>query len=481
MTDQALRIPLAQIDEHKDFRLRLEYEHIDELAQSFIETAKAEWKAGRTSSNGQQQPGRAILSASRDRWELYSGLRRRLAMQKAYETTKDPRFSYYWLCDDTGISREEMLRRALEDRSGIRENLTDLEEVRVFRLFRDVDFRKVVASGDQRERFSRLERVAKAFSDDTLASLHKIEANAGPYAFKLPTLEFLSGISEATDLYMTAAEIAVNRYDQSKKKMEEALAFRKETLGLQWFVTLFPSAVAGAQENGGVTTTTQGGAGRGSAGEGSSNSPSRSTDEEQKEEVDAKVPTAGKKKGKKNNKGAGTKPTATAGGGAGSQQPAPLLRLEDGVLTLACPFCGGPVLFRPGSVRFDGDRLSLEGKPSTPVAAEAMTGEFTDACELCGERFYYSVRLAEGQHYIRMEKRKKNGDDNNSDDKLVAAGKPIAPETILWDDAGSHWRVIDAERRVVRDLPAVPAKGTGKKQQREKGAEKEKKKGRRRK
>ncbi|MDG7022559.1 MAG: hypothetical protein JRN07_04075, partial [Nitrososphaerota archaeon] len=166
MTDQALRIPLAQIEEHGDFRLRLEYGHIDELAQSFIETAKAEWKAGRTGSNGQQQPGRAILSEGRDRWELYSGLRRRLAMQRAYETTKDPRFSYYWLCDDTGISREEMLRRALEDRSGIRENLTALEEVRVFRLFRDVDFRKVAAGGDQRERYGRLGRVAEALSDE---------------------------------------------------------------------------------------------------------------------------------------------------------------------------------------------------------------------------------------------------------------------------------------------------------------------------
>ena len=65
MTDPALRIPLAQIDEHRDFRLRLEYEHVEELAQSFIETAKAEWKAGRTSSNGQQQPGRAILTEGR--------------------------------------------------------------------------------------------------------------------------------------------------------------------------------------------------------------------------------------------------------------------------------------------------------------------------------------------------------------------------------------------------------------------------------
>jgi hypothetical protein len=448
VTEQALRIPLAQIEEHRDFRLRLEYEHIDELAQSFVETAEAEWKAGRTSSNGQQQPGRAILSEGRDRWELYSGLRRRLAMQKAYEATKDPRFSYYWLCDDTGIPREEMLRRALEDRSGIRENLTALEEVRVFRLFRDVDFRKVAADGEQRERYGRLGRVAEVLSDEALANLHRIEANAGSYVFRLPALEFLSGVPEGTDLYMTAAEIAVNRYDQSKKKMEDAYTFRKEVLGLQWFAGLFPPAAEATETQGsGETATQEGGAGPGQgdgggAGEADANTPSSGKDGEQKQQSDVNVPTAGRKK---SNKGKGAKPAA--GGGS---QPASLLRLEEGVLALICPFCGGAAPFKPESIQFDGYRLSLEGKPSTPVAAEAVTGEFADVCELCGKRFFYQVRLAEGHYYSRTGK--------TGEGEAAFAGTRAALETVKWDEAGDHWSVIDGDGKVVRDLPVVSGK-----------------------
>ena len=477
MTDQALRIPLAQIEEHRDFRLRLEYEHIDELAQSFIETAKAEWKAGRTDSNGQQQPGRATLSEGRDRWELYSGLRRKLAMQKAYEATKDPRFSYYWLCDDTGISREEMLRRALEDRSGIRENLTALEEVRVFKLFRDVDFRKVAADGEQRERYGRLGRVAEAFSDEALANLHKIEANAGSYSFGLPVLEFLSGISEGTDLYMTAAEIAVNRYDQSKKKMEDAYAFRKEVLGLQWFDGLFPppAEATGTQGNG-ETATAEGGIGlgqgdSGGAGEANANTSSPSNGGEQKQQNDVNARTAGRNRsGKKK----GVRPAV--GGGT---QPASLFRFEDGVLAIVCPFCGGPTPFKPGFIQFNGYRLSLEGKPSIPVAAEAVTGEFADTCELCGKGFFFQVRVAEGQHYFRTGR--------NSEAEATFRGRLIAPETVKWDEAGDHWSVIDADGKAVRDFPvALGKEPSQQKQQRNKKerfgkAGTKKQKGRRRK
>ena len=478
MTDPALRIPLAQIDEHRDFRLRLEYEHVEELAQSFIETAKAEWKAGRTSSNGQQQPGRAILSEGRDRWELYSGLRRRLAMQRAYETTKDPRFSYYWLCDDTGISREEMLRRALEDRSGIRENLTALEEVRVFKLFRDVDFRKVAADRDQRERYGKLGKVAEALSDGALANLHKIEANVtGSYAFRLPALEFLSGIAEGADLYMTAAEIAVNRYDQSKKKMEDAYAFREEVLGLQWFVGLFPPAAGTTETQGdGGGTTAQGGAGPGQGngggtGEPNADTPSPGKGGEQEKQNSVNAPEVGRKKSSRKK---GVKPAVTGGGG----QTASLLRFEDGVLGIVCPFCGGPAPLRPGSIQFDASRISLEGKPSTPVAAEAVTGEFADVCELCGKGFFYRVRLAEGRYLFRAGK--------TSEGEAKFQGRLITPETVKWDEAGNHWSVIDPDGKAVRDLPVVLGKEPGQLKRRNKkersgkeGTRKQKGRGRR--
>ena len=359
-------------------------------------------------------------------------------MQRAHEVTKDARFSYYWLCDDTGISREEMLRRALEDRSGIRENLTALEEVRVFKLFKDVDLSKV-AAGDQRERYGRLARVAEAFSGEALANLHKIEVNAGgSYAFNLPSLEFLSGVPEGLDLYMTAAEIAVNRYDQSRKKLEDAYAFRSEVTGLEWFVKLFPSAYATEAQKG----ATGGESGQKEGEEGKSDSPSPDTNGQQKPRAGDKV-QAGKKR-----KGAKKKQT-------GRQ----LLRLEEGVLTIACPFCRGPVPFQPSTIQFEGNRLSLEGKPSTPVAAELVAGEFLDICELCGKDFSYEVTVCRGQYHIRTEKTRPEADK--------AAGSLALPEDVVWDENSRCWGVVDQNGRVAKKLPVIQSKATTKRERRQ--------------
>jgi hypothetical protein len=360
-------------------------------------------------------------------------------MQKAHEITKDARFSYYWLCDDTGISREEMLRRALEDRSGIRENLTALEEVRVFKLFKDVDLSKVAAS-DQRERYGRLARAAEAFSGEGLGNLHKIEVNAGgSYAFNLPSLEFLSGIPEGPDLYMTAAEIAVNRYDQSRKKLEDAYAFRSEVTGLEWFVKLFPSANATEEQKGAAS----GEGGQEEGGEGNSNSASPDTNGQQKPRAGDRV-QAGKKKRKRTKK---------------KQTGRQLLRLEEGVLTVACPFCRGPVPFQPSTIQFEGNRLSLEGKPSTPVAAELVTGMFSDTCELCGKDFSYEVTACKGQYHIRTEKTRT--------DAAEAAGSLALPEDVVWDEDGRCWGVLDKQGKVAKKLPVMQSKAPTRRERRQ--------------
>jgi hypothetical protein len=437
MTEQALRIPLAQIEEHPDYRLRFEYRHTDELAQSFIETAKADWEAGDQDSNGQQQPGRAVLSKDGKNWELYIGLRRRLAMMKAYELTGDKRFSYLWLYDDTGITREEMLRRVLEDRPEIRENLTLLEEVRIVRLFNDIDFKKI-ATKDQQERFERLRRVAEAFGDEELANLHKIETRVG-FTFKLQGLEFLSGIQAGPERYKTAAEMAAWRYDQSKAKMADAQKLMDEALGFDWFKQLFPS-LAEAQSTGGAE------------------------DERFKQIAMGVLASA---------QGQGTGPVGAAGTGARIDSGSPGAETEEptkpppgaegNVLTAACPYCAGPVLVKPEEIKFDLYKFSVGNKTATLMAAEVKAGEWPDSCELCDKPIFIHLKEEKRVSEDSKEQRVwKVGVTKRLTEIAEAADRHPSEVFILWNDDHNRWDVVDSAGNVVRRFD-VSEKSRGRK------------------
>ena len=465
MTEQALRIPLAQIEEHPDFQLRLEYEHIDELAQSFIQTAKADWAVGDPDSNGQLEPGRAKLSKDEKKWDLYSGLRRYRGMQRAYELTRDKRFSYYWLYDDTGISREEMLRRALEDRPGIRENLTPLEEVRVARLFKDVDLRKVAAKSQQ-ERFERLQRMAQALDDRTLKNLHEIEGQVG-HAFELLGLEFLSSIPTEPERLKTAAVMGSNRYDRSKAKADDAQKFMDEALGLPWFRELFPAVVNAPQAAAGTDDEQF----RKLADEvlGSESSPGTG----QEQPAGTGQPSPGKGTGPEPQPGSGpaAPSLSQASTSEAEKRPAPSKPppgAEENVLTAACPYCDGPVLVKVKASQLDIYRYSIASRTATLMAAERKAGEYPDSCEMCGKPIY--IYLKEEKKRVSKDSKEervwKVGVTKRMTEIAKAASKSPSGVFILWDDDQHRWDVVDSAGIVVRRFDLSAKSRTNKKGER---------------
>jgi hypothetical protein len=435
-----LRVPLAQIEEHPDFRLRFSYEHIDELVQSFIGTAKAEWNAGRGDSNGQQQPGRAILSQDGKTWLLYSGLRRRLAMIKAYETTKDKRFSYFWFYDDTGISRVEMLRRVLDDRQGVRENLTPLEQVRVFRLFKDADVVRLV---EKDGKYRRLKELAERLDNRIIEDLRRIEEKTD-YTFKLSALEYLITIKDEHERRMTAAEIAALRYDTSRKKMEDAYRFKEEVFSFPWFIELFPYI-----------------------------KPSYNSTEELKQMAKelqmqmSKMIVGGQhaipteRPGKLSMEQLLEPPASSFQKPLSSQQSSDtVVRRElpaivsEKTLLFNCPYCGAPAAFEPSKVVFEGHLIPITGKPAIPVAMEALAGEgVVTECEKCGKEYHYQIRLTDGKYYVTTSKGRGS--------IAKPAGQQAEPVMMVWNDERRCWDVLDKNGNVAGSLSLEEGKRRG--------------------
>jgi hypothetical protein len=246
MPAQLATIPLNLIQPHPKLAFRFNYD-VEGLAESISSAADG------NTPNGQLNPGRVVLRPDGVGYYVYIGVRRYHALKLLYETTKDDRFGSYTAYVDTGMTELQMFvkaKRENDEEKGERQGLSVLEE-----LFGITRIRETINPDGLDKWLKRLVDMADRLSEQRFRNLYEIEV-ATRFKFRLPHLEWLCGIGDEEDFYLTAATAAAFSYRGDE--MNVAWEDRESAYALDWFKRLFPqcnksvelpSPVSGSQED----------------------------------------------------------------------------------------------------------------------------------------------------------------------------------------------------------------------------------------
>ena len=228
MPAQLATIPLNLIEPHPKLAFRFDYD-VEGLAESI----KA--SADENTPNGQLNPGRVVLRADGEGYYVYVGVRRYYALKLLYQTTKDERFGFYTAYIDTGMTELQMFVRAKrenDEERGERKGLSVLEEI-----FGIIKIRKAIPPEGLDKWLRRLVDVADRLTEEKMRKLYEIEV-ATRFKFRLVHLEYLCGIPDEKEFFLTAATAANFSYtsdDMTKAHEDRDLAYL-----LRWFKSVFP-------------------------------------------------------------------------------------------------------------------------------------------------------------------------------------------------------------------------------------------------
>jgi ParB/Sulfiredoxin domain len=219
-------IPLELIQPHPRLAFRFRYE-VDSLAESIRETADE------STPNGQLNPGR-VVKAEGERYYVYIGVRRFLAMETLHERTRDARFEVFNAYVDQGLSELQMFVKAKaenEEEKGERQPLSLLEQVSGIRNIRDS-----FEPGKAPPSIKRLLVLADRMEDARLKKMHEAEGAVGS-RFTEKQLEGLARMKgDDAEFYTTAASMVafgVEDAEVAEKKRDAAFS-------LAWFKRSFP-------------------------------------------------------------------------------------------------------------------------------------------------------------------------------------------------------------------------------------------------
>ncbi|HEV2138488.1 MAG TPA: hypothetical protein VGR53_06570 [Nitrososphaerales archaeon] len=228
MPAQLTTIPLNLVQPHPKLALRFTYD-VAGLAES-IRSA-----ADENTPNGQLNPGRVVLRPDGDGYYVYIGVRRYKALKLLYETTKDERFGSYTAYIDIGMSELQMFvkaKRENDEERGERQGLSVLEE-----LFGITRIRDAIPHDGLDRWLKRLVDIADKLPEERFRKLYEFEV-ASRFRFRLPHLEYLCGVGNDEDFFLTAATAAGFGYRGDE--MDRAWEDRKAASSLDWFRSLFP-------------------------------------------------------------------------------------------------------------------------------------------------------------------------------------------------------------------------------------------------
>jgi hypothetical protein len=229
MPAQLTTIPLNLVQPHPKLAFRFTYD-VAGLAES-IRSA-----ADENTPNGQLNPGRVVLRPDGEGYYVYIGVRRYQALKLLYETTRDDRFGSYTAYIDTGMTELQMFvkaKRENDEERGERQGLSVLEE-----LYGITKIRDAIKPDGLDKWLKRLVNVADKLTEQRFRKIYEIEV-ASRFRFRLPHLEYLCGIGNEEDFFLTAAVAAGFSYRGDE--MEQAWEDRKAAYSLDWFRRLFPS------------------------------------------------------------------------------------------------------------------------------------------------------------------------------------------------------------------------------------------------
>lgn len=237
MASKVVSIPLELIQRHPRLAFRFKYE-VDSLAESIRETADD------STPNGQLNPGRVVKVEGGERYQVYIGVRRFLALKTLHERTKESRFGVFNAYVDEGLSELQMFVKAKaenEDEHGERQPLSLLEEVSGIRSIRDTfDPEKAPSS------IKRLLALADKMEESRLRRMHEAEGAVGA-RFTEKQLDGLARMKGSdAEFYTTAASMVtfgVEDAEVAEKKRDAAFS-------LTWFKRAFPEIKQEKKETG---------------------------------------------------------------------------------------------------------------------------------------------------------------------------------------------------------------------------------------
>ena len=336
---QLATIPLNLIQPHPKLAFRFAYD-VAGLAESIRSTADD------NTPNGQLNPGRVVLRSDGNGYYVYIGVRRYQALKLLYETTKDDRFGLYTAYIDTRMTELQMFvkaKRENDEEKGERRGLSVLEE-----LYGITRIRETINPGGLDKWLKRLVDMADKLNEHRFRKLYEIEV-ASWFKFRLPHLEYLCGIGNEEDFFLTAAVAAGFSYRGDE--MEQAWEDRKAAYSIDWFRRVFPSRNLKWEE-----LTLQ----------------------------------ASESRGKDDSGGMGNSPTSKA-----EHEPANQLQgfeiHEENVIAVPCPGCGSMQMLEM--------KGEIEATHIPPAPGGERRTEVTDSvsrvhchCSVCDARFYLFVK-----------------------------------------------------------------------------------------
>jgi len=421
-SNQVSEIVLGTLEPHPKFLFRKTYDVAD-LAESIRK-------------QGQLQPGRVVPRPDGKGYWVYIGMRRYHAIKLLHDqakTEEERRRFLKFLAFVDEATEEEMVIRALdENETGVRKDLTPLEEALVLKSF---EFKNVALNGH----YGKLRDIP--LSIEQMKNLQKIENETG-YTFKVHVLEYLAEIAKKGDaeLYSTAAQIAENRLDKSRQKMEIAYETRGECTGWDWFKKIFPTITVNDSFFDELSTLRDeilGG---------------------QHEGVNETA--AGESKGNAKEESAGRTPFPPQGEGSAPQPPpqpeheqkakphsAPLYTVQD-ALVVRCPYCNTPHVVELEALYVSSKIHEPSGSSATPVPNPIdmvqIAGVSPAILCSCGNSYYFTIKKEEEKFYALASKKAV---------KLLQEAEPAEPIPVMsWDADEQCWVVFDTSGAVMKKI-----------------------------